>query len=115
MVGEISNLNNRTHWYFSLKDEEAVISCVMFASAARAMNAPPQHGDRVIATGRIEHYPTQGRTQLYVDKMEPIGAGALEAAVRHSCDLILLDCLMPTIDGFEVSERIRAGSAKRNR
>lgn len=38
------------------------------------------------------------------------GAGALDAAGRHGFDLILLDCLMPTIDGFEVSERIRAGS-----
>ncbi len=86
VVGEISNLNNRTHWYFSLKDEEAVISCVMFASAARAMTHPPKHGDRVIATGRIEHYPKQGRTQLYVDKMEPVGAGALEAQLRELTD-----------------------------
>lgn len=83
VVGEISNFNDRTHWYFALKDEDAVVSCVMFASAARRTATKPASGDRVLATGRVEFYPKQGRTQLYVERIEPIGAGELERRYRE--------------------------------
>lgn len=85
VVGEISGLSDRTHWYFSLKDAEAVVSCVMFASDVRKMvdaGVRPVDGMQVVATGRIEHYARQGRTQLYVRSMAPVGAGALDAKLR---------------------------------
>jgi exodeoxyribonuclease VII large subunit len=86
VVGEISNPNNRSHWYFSLKDEDAVVSCVMFASDARKSPAEPEPGQRVLATGRVDFYPKQGRTQLYVERLERLGAGALEAQFRALCE-----------------------------
>lgn len=86
VVGEISGFNNRTHWYFSLKDADAVMSCVMFAGAARSVRFQPENGHEVVATGRIEFFAKQGRTQFYVEKIEPVGAGALDLEFRRLCD-----------------------------
>jgi exodeoxyribonuclease VII large subunit len=86
VVGEVSNLSARNHWYFSLKDDQAVVSCVAWASSAKKFGFTPDDGDEVLATGHISHYAPQGRTQLYVSKLEPIGAGALELAFRKMCD-----------------------------
>ncbi|MEO0474814.1 MAG: exodeoxyribonuclease VII large subunit [Planctomycetota bacterium] len=83
VVGEISNLSDRNHWFFSLKDGEAVIRCVMFASAARAVGFKARDGVEVIATGRVDVYPAQGSVQLYVDRLEPVGQGALEQRLRE--------------------------------
>jgi exodeoxyribonuclease VII large subunit len=83
VLGEISNFNDRTHWYFALKDDDAVVSCVMFASAARRSDVRPEHGQQVVATGRVEHFAKQGRTQLYVERLEPVGVGALEARYQR--------------------------------
>ena len=81
--GEIGSLTDRTHWYFSLKDDDATISCVMYASRAAKVGFTPRAGDEVIATGRLGHFPRQGRTQLYVDSIEAVGEGALEAQLRR--------------------------------
>ncbi|MCA9294047.1 MAG: exodeoxyribonuclease VII large subunit [Phycisphaerales bacterium] len=86
--GEISGFKNQNHWYFSLKDEAAVISCVMFASSARKQTFTPKDGDDVLATGRVEFWQRGGRTQLYIEKLEPIGAGALEAKFRALCEAL---------------------------
>jgi len=86
VLGEISNFADRTHWYFQMKDEEAVLGCVMFAGAARKCPFTPADGQEIVATGRIEHYARQGRTQLYVRALEPVGAGALELRFRALCD-----------------------------
>lgn len=83
VVGELSNLSDRNHWFFSLKDGEAVIRCVMFASAARAVNFKARDGVEVIATGRVDVYPAQGSVQLYVDRLEAVGQGALELRLRE--------------------------------
>ncbi len=85
VIGEISNLSAKHHWYFSLKDEDAVISCVVWASAAKGLLAP-RDGERVIATGHVSHYGPQGRTQLYVRHLEPAGAGELERRFRALCE-----------------------------
>lgn len=84
--GEISGFKNQNHWYFSLKDESAVIACVMFASAARKQSFTPKDGDDVLATGRVEFWQRGGRTQLYIENLEPIGAGVLEAKFRALCE-----------------------------
>lgn len=83
IVGEISNFNERTHWYFRLKDEEAVLDCVMFAASARKAGFAPASGQKVLATGRIEFYGKQGRTQVYVEALDPIGTGELEQRLRR--------------------------------
>lgn len=88
VIGEVSGLKDQTHWYFRLKDAGAVIDCVLFASAARRAGPPPRDGDEVLAIGRVEHFARQGRTQLYVDRIEPIGAGALEQKFRELCESV---------------------------
>lgn len=82
VVGEISSLSNRTHWYFSLKDEGAVISAVVFASAARKVSVLPSQGDRVIATGRLDFYAPSGRVSLIVEQLEHVGQGSLEKELK---------------------------------
>ena len=64
VVGEISNFTNHYrsgHWYFSLKDENAVIQGVMFRSSAGRMRFLPQDGMRVICRGRVTLYERDGR------------------------------------------------------
>lgn len=82
VVGEIGQFRERTHWYFDLKDSGGLISCVMWQSAARKVGFTPGPGQQVVISGRVEFYPTQGRTQLIVDKVEPVGAGALDLAFK---------------------------------
>jgi len=86
VVGEVSNFSARQHWYFSLKDAEAVIGCVIWASAAKKLTFTPADGEQVLAIGRVGHYPPQGRTQFYVEKLEPVGAGALDRRFRELCE-----------------------------
>lgn len=86
VVGEISNLSNRTHWFFSLKDEQSTISCVCFASAASRVGFDVSDGLRVVATGRVDYYENQGRLQFYVDRLEPLGQGALELQFQALCE-----------------------------
>jgi exodeoxyribonuclease VII large subunit len=86
VIGQVSNLSSRGHWYFSLKDESAVIGCVAWSSTARGFGFVPEDGTEVIATGHLSHYGPQGRTQLYVRHLEPVGAGALELRFRALCE-----------------------------
>ena len=83
VVGEVSNLSDRQHWFFSLKDAGAVVSCVCFASDARKSGLRLRDGMQVLAHGRVDFYPQQGRLQLYVNKLEAVGRGALEARLRE--------------------------------
>ena len=86
VAGEVSNFSNRTHWFFSLKDADATLSCVCFASNARRSRHTPADGEQVIATGRIDFFEGQGRVQLYVDAVEPVGKGPLEVQLRRLID-----------------------------
>lgn len=88
VVGEISNVSSRTHWYFSLKDEGAVIAAVVFASTARKLRSPPTQGERVIATGRLDYYAPSGRVSLIVDEIEAVGQGGLERELRLRVDAL---------------------------
>jgi exodeoxyribonuclease VII large subunit len=86
VVGEVSNFNPRNHWYFSLKDESAVLSCVAWATSARKLGFTPRDGQQVLATGNISHFAPQGRTQFYVSALSPMGDGVLEAKFRALCE-----------------------------
>ena len=80
VVGEISNFTNHYrsgHWYFSLKDENAVIQGVMFRSSVAGMRFIPQDGMRVICRGRVTLYERDGRYQFYAEDMQPDGLGSL--------------------------------------
>lgn len=86
VVGEISGFTERTHWYFQLKDAGAVVGAVCFASSARKHAFTPADGQEVVASGRIDYYAPSGRVSLIVDKLEPVGVGALEIKFRALCD-----------------------------
>ncbi len=77
--GEISNLRKPAsgHLYFSLKDDSASISCVMFAYQARKITFPIANGDKVILTGDVTVYVNEGRMQILAKDMRPSGIGEL--------------------------------------
>ncbi len=82
--GEISNLkyHGSGHIYFSLKDEKALISCVMFASNARSLKWKMEEGARAVISGSVEVYERDGRYQLYAKEAIPEGRGDLDAEFR---------------------------------
>lgn len=77
--GEVSNFTRHAsgHLYFSLKDHEARIRCVMFRSEAMGLDFFPAEGMGIIAAGRVTLYEREGVYQLYVRSMEEEGKGAL--------------------------------------
>ena len=79
LEGEVSNYSRAAsgHVYFTLKDEEAQIRCVMWRSQVERGAYLPQDGEAIIAHGRISVYEAGGRYQLYVDDIQPAGAGLL--------------------------------------
>ncbi|MCX5716280.1 MAG: exodeoxyribonuclease VII large subunit [Candidatus Omnitrophica bacterium] len=83
--GEISNLllHSSGHMYFSLKDEAAVLSCAMFRPVNQQLKFAPKEGMQVLCLGRVSIYDKQGKYQLYVQAMEPNGAGALQIAFEQ--------------------------------
>lgn len=86
VVGEISGFRDRTHWYFDLKDEGAVVSCAMWQGQVKKVMGRvgfvPSNGQQVVVRGRLEFYAPGGKVTLVCDRMEPVGAGALELAYR---------------------------------
>lgn len=86
LVGEISNFTDHYktgHFYFSLKDEDAQIKAVMFRGNAVKVKFRPENGLRVIVRGRVSLYEAAGSYQVFVDDMQPDGAGALQLAVEQ--------------------------------
>lgn len=84
--GEISNFSPhyRTgHLYFSLKDEASSLKAVMFARSAARLKFQPENGMKVLAVGRISVFERDGVYQLYVEEMQPDGAGALAVAFEQ--------------------------------
>ncbi len=83
--GELSNYtaHGSGHWYFTLKDADASLSCAMFRGLNRRVRFRPEHGMAVLCHGRISVYPPRGNYQLIVDRMEPQGQGALQLAFEQ--------------------------------
>ncbi len=80
VTGEISNFKKHYssgHWYFTLKDADASVKCVMFRSSASRVRADIADGMSVIIRGRVSLYEKDGQYQLYADEMMPEGLGDL--------------------------------------
>ena len=77
--GEISNFTQPRsgHLYFTLKDAEAQVKCVMWKTAALRLTFSPREGQSVEVHGSMGFYPAQGQAQLYIDSMQPVGEGML--------------------------------------
>jgi exodeoxyribonuclease VII large subunit len=80
--GEVSNfiLHASGHCYLSLKDPDSVIACVIFKHSAARLKFRIENGMSLICAGRIGVYGKRGQYQLYIEKAEPKGVGALQIA-----------------------------------
>lgn len=80
LIGEISNFKPHVsgHWYFSLKDADAQISCTMWKGYNNSVFFTPKDGMKIVVTGKITVYPPRGNYQLDVRSIKPAGAGELQ-------------------------------------
>lgn len=88
LAGEVSNFTRSApgHVYFTLKDAEAALSCVVWRSAAARLAWQPALGDAALAHGYISVYGARGTVQLYVDRLLPAGQGDLYALFERLRD-----------------------------
>ena len=80
--GEVSNFRApfSGHWYFTMKDSDAILRCVMFKSRIRSLQGMPVDGDKILIRGNIAVYEKDGQYQCYVERWLPTGAGELSLA-----------------------------------
>ena len=83
--GEISNFKAHSsgHWYFTLKDAQGAISCVIFRQDAAQIPFTPENGMQVILAGHVSLYEKTGQYQLYGEFLQPVGMGALQIAFEQ--------------------------------
>lgn len=83
--GEISNFKPHSsgHFYFSLKDDRAQVSAVMFKGFNRHIKFKPKDGMEVIVRGKVTVYEPRGSYQVMCEVMEPVGVGALQIAFEQ--------------------------------
>ena len=86
--GELSNykIYPSGHHYFTLKDRDGALRCVMFRSQAQRLRFRPESGMQVIAGGRISVYPRDGAYQLYCTSLSADGIGDLYVAFEQLKD-----------------------------
>ena len=82
VIGQVNSPKLGNHWYFTLTDGVSKIDCAMWASkvSSNANGLPsdsqgwkPEQGDQVIIRGSVGHYAKYGKTQMYVDRIKPVG------------------------------------------
>ncbi len=86
--GEVSNLSKPSsgHIYFTLKDKDSQINCVIWKSAVSKIKFSLENGLSVQVVGRVDIYPQRGQYQIYVERVKPAGMGELELAFRQLKD-----------------------------
>ena len=85
VVGEITDmrLQSSGHCYFSLKDRNAKLPCVMWASKFNKLKFAPENGLEITTRGHIDIYPPHGKYQFIADSMNPAGVGDLQLAFEQ--------------------------------
>jgi len=93
--GELSNVKRASNGaiYFTMKDEKATLSCVMFQRDASRLRFLPTEGMQVVAFGSVSIYPKGGSYQLYTAALEPLGVGALYKAYEQLKEKLLKEGL----------------------
>lgn len=93
--GEISNLTMHSsgHCYFSIKDENSVLTCVMFKNSAYKLKFKIEDGMSIVCFGRVSVYDKRGQYQLYVEVIEPKGVGSLQLAFTQLKEKLLKEGL----------------------
>jgi len=85
VTGELSNykMYPSGHHYFTMKDQEGALRCVMFRGQASKLRFQPENGMKVVAFGRVSVFPRDGAYQLYVSELSPLGTGDLQIAFEQ--------------------------------
>ena len=85
IMGQISSWKAHVsgHCYFSLKDAQSQLPCVMWKRGSKKLRFEPENGLEIVAVGHIDIYAPQGQVQFYVEKMTPAGVGALQLAFEQ--------------------------------
>ena len=93
--GELSNYKAYPsgHHYFTMKDADGTLKCVMFKGNAVKLRFRPENGMSVVAYGRVEVYPRDGLYQLYASEITPDGVGDLYVAFEQLKDKLLKEGL----------------------
>ena len=122
--GELSNYKvyPSGHHYFSLKDADGTIRCVMFRRESGKLRFAPQNGMKVIAFGRVAVFPRDGQYQLYCSQLTPDGVGELYVAFEQLKEKLLREGLfaeshkkpLPRFPGRIVLITSPAGAAVRD-
>lgn len=83
--GEISNFrpSSTGHWYFTLKDDRAMIGAIMFKNRLWKLDFVPKDGEKVVVTGKIDVYERRGTYQIICDTMKQTGTGDLLAMLEE--------------------------------
>lgn len=94
--GEVTNFkaHRNGHWYFSLRDAQAQINCVIWSSAARRIPAPPDEGMQVLALGQLTVWPVRGDLQFSVRALEAEGDGLWRKALEATRGRLEADGLL---------------------
>ena len=93
--GELSNFRKAPsgHIYFTLKDENCSISCVMFKSKAAFLKFDPKNGDKVLLQGSVSLFEASGQMQIYVNSLRLDGVGDLYAKYEELKNKLYLEGL----------------------
>lgn len=88
IIGEISSFKSwrSGHWYFDLKDEQSLISGIMFKNFCEKIQFNLADGLQVIAIGRLNVYASQSKIQIIVEQIEPVGIGVFTLAFNQLKD-----------------------------
>jgi exodeoxyribonuclease VII large subunit len=84
--GEVSNCTRASsgHWYFSLKDANAQVRCVMWRGVAERQPINPENGASLVVSGDVTLYTQRGEYQLQVNALQPVGVGDLYARLEQT-------------------------------
>jgi exodeoxyribonuclease VII large subunit len=82
------------HAYLTLREQDAVLHCVMWRTEWALRGVDPKPGERIVVTGRVGTFPAQGRWQLYVNRIERTGTGELQRKLEEIRARLLADGLL---------------------
>jgi exodeoxyribonuclease VII large subunit len=82
-IGSFKHHRQSGHCYFTLKDEDSVLQCVMWRSNYRKVKFEPEEGMQVLASGFVDVYPPRGQYQFYAEQLQSTGTGDLQIAFEQ--------------------------------
>ncbi len=103
-ISEFTNYRQSGHWYFTLKDENSSISCVMFKFKNSYLKNIPEIGDEIVLKGKLSLFEAQGRYQFIAESLEYSGEGDLLKAFENLKNKLLKEGLFDESFKKEIPE-----------